>query len=105
MDMVVNHMVGIDGNSGVGSGGSSFNTAALDFPGVPFSSSDFNCCQNNGGTGNCADGANCYTTDCGISDYSNAQEVGSFSCLRLINSYFVSNGIFVQTFLAKTINA
>lgn len=80
MDVVINHMVGINGEAGVGTGGSPFDTATLDFPGVPYSWSDFNCCHSSG-TGNCEHGATCYTSNCEISDYSNAEEVRYYSNL------------------------
>ena len=36
----MNHMAGV-GQSGTGTGGSWFDSSALDFPGVPFSAWDF----------------------------------------------------------------
>ena len=72
VDMVINHVCGIDGSSGTGSGGSYFDTSTLTFP--DYSEQDFNCCDAFG-EGNCADGATCYTSDCGIGDYNNEQEV------------------------------
>ena len=72
--MVVNHVCGIDGSSGTGSGGSYYDTGSLTFP--DYSENDFNCC-NSFGQGNCADGAVCYTSNCEISDYNNPQEVSA----------------------------
>ena len=41
VDAVINHMSGMDGQ-GSGTAGSSYNGGAQDYPGVPFSSQDFN---------------------------------------------------------------
>ncbi|CAG7825995.1 unnamed protein product [Allacma fusca] len=41
VDAVINHMTSPAGR-GVGTGGSSYDSEALDYPGVPFTSSDFN---------------------------------------------------------------
>jgi len=42
VDMVVNHMVGA-GGTGSGSAGSYYDADGLEFPGVPFGPTDFNC--------------------------------------------------------------
>ena len=57
MDAVINHMAGMgrvgNGSPGapLGSAGSTFSTLAneMDFPGVPFTTDDFNGCENCGG--------------------------------------------------------
>ena len=63
--MVVNHMVGA-GGTGHGSGGTYYDADNLDFPGVPYGPSDFNCCF-------CSD---CSSSDCGIDNYGDAMQVG-----------------------------
>ena len=63
VDMVVNHVCGIDGTSGTGSGGSFYDTSTLTFP--QYSEDDFNCCQAYD-EGNCLNGAQCDTGSCGI---------------------------------------
>ena len=65
-------MCSIDGTSGTGSGGSFYDTSTLTFP--HYSEDDFNCCQAYD-EGNCLDGAQCETSNCGIGDYNNVQEV------------------------------
>ena len=89
--MVVNHMCGIDGASGTGSGGSSFDTGSLTFP--DYNEDDFNCCSGFGGgvDGNCNDGATCYTSNCGIGDYNNPQEVNVYQ--RLTNELSTKVGL------------
>ncbi len=64
VDVVINHMTW-SGAYGTGTAGSSFDARSLDFPGVPYSSWDFNCC-------NCD---MCGTSNCEISDYDNVNEV------------------------------
>ncbi|XP_050739705.1 alpha-amylase-like [Eriocheir sinensis] len=74
VDAVVNHMTGL-GRSGTGSGGSSFNADNLDFPGVPFSSSDFtprDMCPSSNGQ---------------INDYSNVDEVRNCYLVGLTDLY------------------
>jgi alpha-amylase len=44
VDVVVNHMTGVE-RTGVGTGGTSFNGGLADFPGVPYTSSDFHDCS------------------------------------------------------------
>lgn len=62
MDVVINHMTGA-GGTGHGTGGSSYDANALQFPGVPFGPTDFN------------DGSNCHTGDLNIHNYNNPEEV------------------------------
>ena len=62
--MVVNHMTW-SGGTGYGTSGSYFDADNLEFPGVPYGPSDFNCCF-------CAD---CDSHDCTIYDYNNRNEV------------------------------
>ncbi|KAJ8322270.1 hypothetical protein KUTeg_000741 [Tegillarca granosa] len=68
-DVVVNHMTGV-GGSGTGTGGTYYDAGKLSYPGVPFSSWDFN------------DGAQCHTGDLNIHNYQNAEEVRN---CRLVN--------------------
>lgn len=63
VDGVFNHMTG--GGRGQGSGGSSFDAESLQFPGVPFGPTDFNCC-------NCG---SCSTPNCEIRNYNDANQV------------------------------
>ena len=85
VDIIFNHMCGIDGSSGTGSGGSYYDTATLEFP--QYSWRDFNCC-NAFGSGNCESGATCWTGNCGVYDYGNPQEVLS---TIMSNYYYVFN--------------
>lgn len=64
MDGVINHMSGWWPDGTQASGGSSFNAGNQDYPGVPYSSLDFN-------------DANCYTASGNIEDYGNAEQVSS----------------------------
>lgn len=67
-------MMGIDGTSGTGSGGCTYDSGALSFPCVPYGNDDFNCCDAFG-NGNCGGGATCYTGSCGIDSYSDVDQV------------------------------
>lgn len=62
MDIVINHMAG-KGRSGTGTAGSNFNSDNYEFPGVPYSPTDFNtyCKLNNYGDPN--EVRNCYLVD------------------------------------------
>ena len=42
VDGIINHMCGEDALTGTGTGGSSYDTDNLNFPGVPFGPNDFN---------------------------------------------------------------
>lgn len=78
VDAVVNHMAGT-GRSGVGSGGTPFDSDALDFPGVPFEAQDFTpkdiCPSFDGNVNNYGDPdnvRNCYLS--GLADLYGATE-------------------------------
>ncbi|XP_076082685.1 alpha-amylase-like [Mytilus galloprovincialis] len=62
VDAVINHMTGAGGH-GTGTGGSHWNGGAMSYPGVPFSSWDFN--------GN----RECHSGDLNIHNYGNKEEV------------------------------
>ncbi|CAH1784331.1 unnamed protein product [Owenia fusiformis] len=70
VDLVVNHMAG-KGRSGTGSGGTSFNSDANDFPGVPFSDGNFNSKEK------------CGTSNGNIVNYGDAQQVRNCNLLGL----------------------
>ncbi|CAL1534471.1 unnamed protein product [Lymnaea stagnalis] len=77
VDAVVNHMAGL-GRSGVGTAGSTFNSDARDFPGVPFTKENFNdrsdCPSGDGNVNNYGDPKNvrnCYLV--GLTDLDGSQ--------------------------------
>ncbi|XP_064105510.1 alpha-amylase-like [Macrobrachium nipponense] len=74
VDAVVNHMTGI-GQSGTGSGGSSFNADNRDFPGVPYGYNDF------------TPRDQCPSSDGQIHDYSNVNEVRNCMLVGLTDLY------------------
>ncbi|KAL3892174.1 hypothetical protein ACJMK2_004408 [Sinanodonta woodiana] len=72
VDVVMNHMTG-SGGSGQGTGGSQWDGNSLSFPGVPFSSWDFN------------DASTCSTSDLNIHNYQNVQEVRNCRLVSLLD--------------------
>ncbi|KAL7646603.1 UNVERIFIED_CONTAM: hypothetical protein RMT77_001854 [Armadillidium vulgare] len=74
VDVVFNHMAGV-GQSGTGSGGSSFDSDSLSFPGVPYGSNDF------------TPRSMCPSSDGGIHDYNNAEEVRNCYLTGLTDLY------------------
>jgi len=65
VDAVINHMAGYGSGTGHGSAGSYYDSHQMQFPGVPYGPTDFNCCQ-------CG---RCTTSTCNIESYSNADQV------------------------------
>lgn len=64
VDAVINHMAGVDSGRGTGTAGSSYDTQALTFSGVPFGPTDFNSCSK------------CGNANCNInSDYGDVNKV------------------------------
>ncbi|KAH9519908.1 hypothetical protein Btru_071218 [Bulinus truncatus] len=72
VDVVINHMTGA-GGTGHGTGGSTYDAGALQFPGVPFGPTDFN------------DGSNCHTSDLNIHNYNNPEEVRNCRLVSLLD--------------------
>ena len=76
-------MAGVDGKEGYGSGGNYFNTNTLDFPGVPYSTDDFNCCH-------CS---MCNFWDCNINNYGDINEVRNCRLMHLADLKLGSNWV------------
>ncbi|XP_012937452.2 alpha-amylase [Aplysia californica] len=72
VDVVINHMCG-GGGTGSGTGGSHYDANTLNFPAVPYGSSDFN------------DGSNCHSSDGNIHNYNNAEEVRNCRLVNLLD--------------------
>ena len=70
MDVQLNHMTGTE-RSGTGTAGSKFNGGTLDFPGVPYTSANFN------------PRSKCPSSDGHIHNYDNAEEVRNCQLLTL----------------------
>jgi alpha-amylase len=66
VDAVINHMAGHGSGTGLGSAGSWYDSHRMDFPGVPYGPSDFNCCQCDG---------RCTTASCDIENYGDSNQV------------------------------
>ncbi|GAB6030326.1 Alphaamylase [Chamberlinius hualienensis] len=73
IDAVMNHMTG-GGGSGTGTGGSSWDSNSLNFPAVPYTSSNFHSCS-----------GDCGTSDCQIQDYNNANQVRNCQLTGLVD--------------------
>jgi len=70
-DAVINHMCGA-GGSGTGTGGTSFNANSESFPGVPYSSYDFN-------------DANCHSSSGDIENYQDPNQVRNCRLVSLLD--------------------
>ena len=70
-DIVINHMCGA-GGTGTGTGGTSFNANSEDFPGVPYSSLDFN-------------DANCNSKSGDIENYQDVNQVRNCRLVSLLD--------------------
>ena len=70
VDVQLNHMTGTE-RSGTGTAGSKFNGGTLDFPGVPYTSANFN------------PRSKCPSSDGHIDNYDNAAEVRNCQLLTL----------------------
>lgn len=70
-DMVINHMCGA-GGTGTGTGGTSFNANTESFPGVPYSSLDFN-------------DANCHSKSGDIENYQDPNQVRNCRLVSLLD--------------------
>jgi alpha-amylase len=66
VDAVINHMAGHGSGTGLGSAGSWYDSLHMDFRGVPFGPSDFNCCHCDG---------RCTTGSCNIENYDDGNQV------------------------------
>lgn len=71
-DVVINHMTGA-GGSGSGTGGSHWDGGSLSYPGVPYSSWDFN------------SGSECSTGDGNIHNYNDPNEVRNCRLVSLVD--------------------
>jgi len=64
VDVVLNHMTNLDTLSGIGTGGSPFDSVGMEYPGVPYGAGDFHGKED------------CPTSDGNIDDYSDLTQVG-----------------------------